>query len=139
MIARHARHVRGQHQALGFGLVAHGTDGAGRRTDEDQAGFGHGVGELGVLGQESIARMDGVGTSGSRGSDDGRNIEVGLTRCGSTDTHGPIRAGHVWAVAIGLGVDGNGAKPKSAGRPHDADGDLAPVGHEHGMEGSAGS
>ncbi len=44
-------------QLLGFDLVAHGRDGAGRRADEDDARLLQGAGEIAVLRQEAVAGM----------------------------------------------------------------------------------
>jgi hypothetical protein len=59
-VAGCAGHAGGEHAALGGRLVAHGTDGLRRRADEHQAGGRAGLGELGALGQEPVARVHGV-------------------------------------------------------------------------------
>src|SRR5690606_7471738 len=56
-IAGGDRHARLAHQRLGGVLQAHGADGGGGRTDPDQAGGYDRLGEVGVLGQEAVARV----------------------------------------------------------------------------------
>ena len=57
-----------------------------RRTDEQQAGVGAALGELGVLGEEAVARMDRVGADPPRGRED-RSI----SRYDSSWARAPIR------------------------------------------------
>src|SRR3989442_7531451 len=52
-----------QRQALGRHFVAHQGDHLGARPDEAHAALLAGARELRVLGEEAIARMDGVGTA----------------------------------------------------------------------------
>jgi hypothetical protein len=49
---------------------AHRAHRGGRRSDKENAGQIAGLGEWGVLGQESITRMDRVGARPSRGVED---------------------------------------------------------------------
>ena len=55
------RHAGLRHRSLGLDLGAHRVDRLGRRADPDQAGVLDRAGELGVLGQEAVAGVDGVG------------------------------------------------------------------------------
>ena len=48
-------------------LRAHRFDRLRRRPDEDDVRLGAGTGELGVLGEEAVARVHRVGTGGSSG------------------------------------------------------------------------
>ncbi|MCY1521139.1 hypothetical protein D9M68_559380 [compost metagenome] len=138
LVARHARHVGGQHQALGLGLVAHGADRPGGRAHEDQARRRDGLGKGRVLGQEAVAGVDGVGAAGAGGLDDGGDVQVRLARRGGADADRAVRGRYMRAVAVGLGVDGHGGQPEAARGAHDAHRDLAAVGDEQRMEGSAG-
>ena len=60
---------------------------SGRRADEDQARVGAGPGERGVLGQEPVAGVDGVGAGGGgRGDDEvAAQVGVGGRRAGQPD------------------------------------------------------
>jgi hypothetical protein len=70
--AGHAGHAGGLHGVLGADLVAHQADGFRARADEDEAGFLDALGEVGVLGQEAVAGMDGLGVGDLGRRDDGR-------------------------------------------------------------------
>ena len=65
-------------QAARGGLVAHLADLVAGRADEGDVRRLAGVGELGVLRQEAVARMDGVGAGDLGGGDDVGDLEVGL-------------------------------------------------------------
>ena len=93
------------------GLVAHRADRSRWRTDPTHPGGHHGFRELSVLGEESEARMDGVGPSGASGLDHGGDIE---------EVDG-VRT-------LGRGRDG--ADPEALAGSPDADLDLAAIGDE---------
>ena len=70
----------GEGDLLGLQFVAHfGKDGR-RRSDECDVVVFTGFGELGVLGQEAVAGVDGIHTVVLREFDDRRDVEVGLQR-----------------------------------------------------------
>jgi hypothetical protein len=64
----------------GLGLVAHPGDGARGRADERQAYPLTDLGEAGVLGEETVAGMDGVGARKFSGGDDRRYVQVAAHR-----------------------------------------------------------
>ena len=69
--AGHQRRAGALGDVAGRDLVAEGAMASGRRADPGQPGVDDGLGEVGVLGEESVAGVDGVGTglaSGVRGS-----------------------------------------------------------------------
>ncbi|MGY4425601.1 hypothetical protein ACVWY2_008050 [Bradyrhizobium sp. JR6.1] len=73
----------GRHTGRGGGLarcdlIAHQPDRLRSRADEDQSGCFHRGRELGILGQEAVAGMNGVGTGALRRSEDGRLVEIGF-------------------------------------------------------------
>ena len=57
-------------EALGRELVAHGPDRCGRRADEDDPAAVERLGEVGVLGEKAVARVDRVGAGPARRLDD---------------------------------------------------------------------
>ena len=66
-VAGDGGHARALDGALGGGLGAHQADRFRRRADEDDARRRAGLGELGVLGEEAVAGVDGLGAaSGAR-------------------------------------------------------------------------
>ena len=63
MIAGHERHAGASISALAAAFEPIARIAAGRRADEDDAGRGAGLGELGVLRQEAVAGMDRLGAA----------------------------------------------------------------------------
>src|SRR4030081_1131887 len=61
VIARHRRHAGPFHQRLGAILQPHGADRGRRRTDEAAPRGPAGLGEIGILGQEAVTRMEAAG------------------------------------------------------------------------------
>ena len=59
--ARHHRDAEALGGRLGLDLVAHDADVLGRGADEGDVVVFQDLGEAGVLGQEAVAGMDGVG------------------------------------------------------------------------------
>src|SRR5215213_7164930 len=59
--AGYNRHVGPLRQPAGRGLVTHLLDGLHRRSDEGEAGVPASRGERGILGEETVARMDPFG------------------------------------------------------------------------------
>ena len=121
------RHAGGLHQLARLGLGAHRVDGRRGRADEDDSRLVAGAGEGGVLGQEAIARMDGLGAGLLADLDDLVDLQVALGGRRPTEQVGLVGALHVQRIPIELGVDGDGGDAHLFERPHDADGDLAPI------------
>lgn len=67
-------------------LVAHQADGFGFRADEDETGAFNLLGEVGVLGQEAVARVDRHCAGDFRRRDDGRDVQIAFT-----DGAGPMQ------------------------------------------------
>ncbi len=95
MVAWGAGDACGLHPRLGGGLVAHRADRRGGRPDEDEAGGRASVGEIGALGEKTVAWMDGVGGGRFRGVDERPDRQIGLRR-GARRRFAPKRrrAGH---------------------------------------------
>ena len=85
LVARHDRHAGGGGDRLGLGLAAHAAHGVGRGADELDAGLADGLGEVGVLGQEAVARMDAVGAGRFGGGEDAVDAQVALGRGAGAD------------------------------------------------------
>ena len=119
--------------AAGRNLVAEQVDGVRRGADPGQAGAGDGAGELGVLRQEAVARVDGVRASAHRDIEDGGDVHVRIRRGVARQGVGLVRDLRVQGTGVGLGVDGDGLHAKVAGGARNTHGDLAAVGDEHGL------
>src|SRR5690606_16697909 len=112
-------------------LVAERGDGLRRRADPDQARVDDRLRELGVLGQEAVAGVDGVGAGAGGDVQQLGDVEVGLGRCSTAQR---VRlAGHldVQGVTVLLGVDGHAADPGVRTGTRDPYGDLAPIGYQN--------
>src|SRR6266550_2242061 len=76
--ARNHRYAGGNRRAPRRDFVAHQANGARRRPNENQASLLDGIGEVGILREETVARVNRVGaTAGGRRYDRG-NVEVRL-------------------------------------------------------------
>ena len=128
--AGHDRHARALHQLARLGLGAHGVDGVGGRADEGDAGVVAGAHERGVLGQEAVAGVDGLGAGLLGHLQDLVHVQVALGRRAAAQQVRLVGALDVGGVAVGLGVDGHRRDTQLLERAHDADGDLSAVGYE---------
>ena len=114
----------------GADLVPHDLDRLGRGADERDAPFGDGPGEVGVLGEEAVAGVDGVGTTALDGVEDGVGVEVALGCRLTAESERLVGEPGVQGVAVELRVDGHRCHPEFSAGTDDPDGDLAPVGDQ---------
>ena len=77
---RNDGHARRGHALAGGGLRAHHVDRLGRRADPDEPGAGDRSREAGVLGEEAVARMHGLGSRLPRDLEQPLLVEVALRR-----------------------------------------------------------
>ncbi|MCY1397606.1 hypothetical protein D9M71_126150 [compost metagenome] len=117
------------HAAARFGLVAHAADHFGRGTDELDPALGADIRQLGVFGEETVARVQGVAAGLDRQIHQFARVQV--SRQGViTDAVSLIGALDVQGVPVGIGVDGHRADAHFGASAHDADGDLTTVGDQ---------
>jgi hypothetical protein len=133
-ITRHDRNSRLGGNRLGLGLAAHAAHGLRRGADELQAGLAHGLREVGVLGEEAVARMDRLGLGLERRGDDLVAAQVALGRGARSDLHHLVGGPREGRAAVGIGDDGNRAHTEPVRGADDADGDLAAVGDQDLLE-----
>ncbi len=109
------------------GFISHSADRFGRGTDEaDVAGLAN-FGEVGVFGEESVARVNGVNVSNFGGGDDSVDFQITLSAGTWPDTDGFIGGLDVEGVVICLGVNGEGADAHVFAGTDDAKCDFAPI------------
>ena len=93
---------------------------------------------MGVLGQKSIARVDGVGVGDLGGADDAVDFEIAVGARSRADADGFVSELNVEAVLIGFGIDGDGLDADLLAGADDAEGDLAAIGETSAAVGAAG-
>ena len=109
------------------GLIAQAGHAFGVRADEGDAVFPAGCGKLRIFGEEAVAGVDGLRAGEQRGGENALLAEVAVLRRGRTDADALVGEGDMQAVAVGLGVDGDGGNAHLLAGADDADGDLAAV------------
>ncbi len=116
------------------GLVAHHADLLRCGPDERDVRRGARLGELGVLGEESVAGVDRVGAADLGGGDQPRNAQVRVARRRGTDAHIIVGEAHVQRLAVGLGVHGHRLDAEFLARADHAERDLSAVRDEDLLE-----
>src|SRR4029077_14289449 len=105
-----------------------------RRTNKDQPCPLDALGEIRVFRQESVAGMDRFRTADLRGEQDRRLVQVAVRGGGRPDAHRLVGVTDMRRFAVGLGVNDDGAQPKSSAGALDTQGDLSAVGYEDRSE-----
>lgn len=85
------------------------------------------MGEIGVLGEEAVAGVDGVGAGGFCCGKQLFDVEIGFGAGGAVQGDGFVGEANERGVGIRVGVDGHAGDACVAGTTDDADGDLAAV------------
>ena len=128
-------HVDFLRERAGGGLVAHHVEQLRSRPDEGDAGLGAGAGEFGILGEKSVAGMDGVDARFLGHRDDALDVEIrGDRALALADEIGLVRLEAMDAEAVLLGVNGDGAQAQFGAGAENADGDFAAVGRHQFLE-----
>ena len=123
---------------LGDGLVAHHGDGFGVGADKlDVTGLALG-GEFGVLGEETVAGVDGIDVGDFGGGDDAIGAEVAVGAARAADADGFVGELDVEGLGVCFRVNGEGFDAEFAAGADDSKSDFAAVGDEdlldHGRE-----
>jgi hypothetical protein len=133
-VPRHDRRARRLRQLPGGDLRSHFRDDLRRRPDKGHAGVGAGRGEIVILGEESVARMDGLRPGRACGSEDGIDRQIAVHRRGGTDPNGLIGGRHMQRVRIGVRIHRDGLDATLAAGADDAHGDLAAIGDQNPLK-----
>ena len=91
-----------------------------------------------VLGEEAVARVEGVGRRSGATSRIFVDVQVGRGRLRRPEAVRLVRAADVERGAVGVGVDGDGLDAEVVRRANDAHGDLAAVRDEELADGAGG-
>ena len=119
----------------GADLVAHQLDRVHGRPDEGDAGRFDRAGEIGVLGQKAIARMNGVGAGGRCRGDDLLALEIGGDRTAARDLDGAVGKANRRTCRIHRVVNDDALDAEIVQRAQDAYRDLAAIGDQDTAEG----
>ena len=111
------------------GLVAEQGQGLGLGADEDDTGRGALGGEAGVLAQEAVTGVQRVATGAARDLDQPRAVEIGA-RARGFERHGIVGGADMQGRGIFARVHGDAGCAVFGDRAHQANRDLAAVGHE---------
>ena len=96
------------------------------------------IGEVGVLGEEPVAGMDGVDVLHLGGGDDAVDPQVAFAAGGSADADRVVGHLGVHRVCVRLRVDGDGADVQLPAGADDPDGDLPAIGYQYFLKHSVG-
>jgi hypothetical protein len=125
--ARKDRQTDRGHEPPRLDLVAHETDGLGRRPDERETCVLARLSEAPVLGEKSVAGMNGVRAGPARRIEDRVDREIALAGRGRTDRHRLVGVGHVRRVFVRFRIHGHARDAEPPARTNDPPGDLPPV------------
>src|SRR5690606_7868607 len=92
------------------------------------------LGELGALGQKSIAGEDGLRAGRAGRLQDAVDAQVAVRGLVAAQRDSGIGLAHVRRVAVGVGMHGHAPDAQALERANGAHGDLAAVGDEYGVE-----
>ena len=126
--------TRGGGDRAGRRLVAHLAYCLRTRTDKSQAGLLDGGGKVGALGEEAITWMHGVGAGSLGGRHYRFRPKIGFGGLSRPDLDSFIGEADGEHVPVGLAHDLHGPDAELAGRPDDADSDLATVGDQEFLD-----
>ncbi len=127
------RYAGGDHAAACFGLVAHAGNHIGCRADELDAALGTDLCQFSVLGQEAVARVQGVTAGFYRQVNQLARVQITGQRV-AADVVGLVGAFDVQGIAVGIGVDRNRGDAHLRASADDANGNLAPVGNQNFLD-----
>src|SRR5699024_5594738 len=124
----HDGYAAGGDGGAGGDLVPHRLDRFGRRADEHQARLLAGAGEVGALGEEAVAGVDGPGAGGRGGGDELGPVEVGA------DADGPVGGCAVGGGGVLVGVHRDPGQAEGRQGAEDPPRDLAAVGDQDAVD-----
>ena len=106
----------------------------GLRADEMQIVLGEDFGEAGVLGQEAVAGMHGVGAGDLAGREQRRDVEIAVLRRRRADADALVGEAHMHGVGVGGGMHRDGGDAELLAGAQDAQRDLAAIGYQDLVE-----
>ena len=92
------------------------------------------LGEMGVLGQKAVARMDRLDVADLGRADDAVDLQIAVGGLGRADAIGLVGQVEVGGAAVGLAEDGDRLDAQLAAGADDPQGDLAAIGDQNAFE-----
>ena len=126
--AGHGGHVDFLGQLSGGIFIAHQGHGFVRGADEFDVATAADVGEMGVFGQKTVARMDRLHVADLGGADDAVDLQVAVGRLGRTDAIGLVGQFEIGRAAIGFAKYRHRFDAQLAAGTNDPQGDFAAIG-----------
>ncbi len=130
VVAGHDRYAGSFHESLGRVLETHGANCGRRRPDEYHACFCDSLREIGVLRQETIARMNGLCADASCRLNDRSARQIAFGGGRPPDPDRLVGERHVQRVSVSVGIDGDGADAEPSRGADDAAGDFTAIGNQ---------
>ena len=107
--------------------------------NKNKASIFDGFGKIGILGQKTITRMNGISTSQFGCGQNSRHIQVALTGWTWPNTHSFIDKTEMHGIGIGLRVDTHSSDTQSFTGAGDPQCNFATVGNEDFLQHVQGS
>ena len=130
LAAGHGGNVDLLGQFPGGVLVAHQGHRLVRGADELDLATAANFGEVGVFGQETVARMNRLHVADLGGADHAVDLQIAVGGLGRTDAIGLVGQFQVGGAAVGLAEDGHRLDAQLAAGAEDAQGDLTAIGDQ---------
>ena len=111
-------------------FIAHEANRLRRRTNKLDVATGANLGEVRVLRQKSIARVDRIGIANLRSADDAVDFQIALGTYSRPDANGLVGELHMKAVNIGLRVNGNRLDTQFLTGADNTEGNFAAIGDQ---------
>jgi hypothetical protein len=130
---RGARHLRSTYllcDVTGPDLVAQALDGLGWRADPRQTRVHDGAGEVGVLGQETVAGVHRIGAGSAGHVQELLDVQVGVGGSCAAQGERLVRECHEQRIRIGVGIHCDGGDARVARSPDHPDSDLPAVAYQ---------
>ncbi len=130
VVAGDEGHASGLHQAFGFGLQAHRQNSRRRRADEHQARTRTGMGEIFVLAQKTIARMNGLCARCQSRVDDALPTQIAVLGRTAPNMNRLITRRDMLGLGIGIRKHRHSTKSQTTSRSRHTTSNFAPIGDE---------
>ena len=126
-VAGDATHTNVLGGSSGRELVAHDLDGRGLWPDEHDTHVGDCSGEIGVLAEEPVARMEPIGACIAKHLQDGFGVQVALGSGLASERVRLVGEPHMKGVAVEIAVNSNGGDAEVTTCPDDPNSDFTTV------------